>query len=123
MGLPAHTLLPMARFSGFLGRAVEVEYRAGDICLPASGTFVGDSGRSIFLEQHFEQQGKPRSFRWELPYQCILRIEEKREAAEPAQARVTIAPSAVKPRALGTAAGAAEEAPPFARSTSHPKIA
>lgn len=119
MGLPAHTLLPMARFSAFLGRAVEVEYRAGDICLPASGTFVGDSGRSIFLEQHFEQQGKPRSFRWELPYQCILRIEEKREAVPPDAA----AASAVRPRALGTAAGAAEEAPPFARGTSHPKIA
>jgi len=42
----------MARYSAFLGRFVDVQYRAGDICLPASGTFVGDSGRSIFLEQH-----------------------------------------------------------------------
>jgi hypothetical protein len=65
----------MARYSAFLGRAVEVQYRAGDICLPASGTFVGDSGRSIFLEQHYEQLGQPKNFRWEIPYQCIVRLE------------------------------------------------
>jgi len=66
----------MARYSAFLGRSVEVQYRAGDICLPASGTFVGDSGRSIFLEQHYEQHGQAKNFRWEIPYQCIVRLEE-----------------------------------------------
>lgn len=66
----------MARYSAFLGRRVEVQYRAGDICLPASGTFVADSGRSIFLEQHFEQAGRQRNFRWEIPYQYVIRIEE-----------------------------------------------
>jgi hypothetical protein len=66
----------MARYSAFLGRAVEVQYRAGDICLPASGTFVADSGRSIFLEQHYEQCGQQKNFRWEIPYQCIVRLEE-----------------------------------------------
>ena len=72
----------MARYSAFLGRAVEVQYRAGDICLPASGTFVADSGRSIFLEQHYEQRGQQKNFRWEIPYPCIVRLEE----AEPRQA-------------------------------------
>jgi len=67
---------PMARYSAFLGRAVEVQYRAGDICLPASGTFVADSGRSIFLEQHYEQLGQLKNFRWEIPYPCIVRLEE-----------------------------------------------
>jgi hypothetical protein len=66
----------MARYSVFLGRSVEVQYRAGDICLPASGMFVGDSGRSIFLEQHYEQHGQPKNFRWEIPYPCIVRLEE-----------------------------------------------
>jgi len=66
----------MARYSALLGRPVEVQYRAGDICLPASGTLVGDSGRSIFLEQHFEQQGQAKNFRWEIPYPCIVRLEE-----------------------------------------------
>ncbi|MGC1617513.1 MAG: hypothetical protein WA765_03390 [Candidatus Acidiferrum sp.] len=72
----------MARYSAFLGRRVEVQYRAGDILLPASGTFVADSGRSIFLEQSFEQRGLQRNFRWEIPYQYIVRLEEKATPVE-----------------------------------------
>src|SRR3984885_2070501 len=75
-------LCSMARYSAFLGRRVEVQYRAGDILLPASGTFVADSGRSIFLEQHFEQRGTEKHFRWEIPYQYIVRLEEKPEPPE-----------------------------------------
>jgi hypothetical protein len=67
----------MARYSAFLGRHVEVQYRAGDILLPASGIFVADSGRSIFLEQSFEQRGQHKHFRWEIPYQYLIHIEEK----------------------------------------------
>ncbi len=67
----------MARYSSFLGRRVEVQYRAGEILLPASGTFVADSGRSIFLEQNFEQRGQHKHFRWEIPYQYLVRIDEK----------------------------------------------
>jgi hypothetical protein len=74
----------MARYSAFLGLQVEVQYRAGDILLPASGTFVGDTGRSIFLEQNLEQRGQHRHFRWEIPYPCIVRLAEKPEAAGPA---------------------------------------
>ena len=76
------TKYSMARYSAFLGRRVEVQYRAGDILLPASGTFVADSGRSIFLEQHFEQRGSEKHFRWEIPYQYIVRLEEKAESTE-----------------------------------------
>ena len=72
----------MARYSAFLGRRVEVQYRAGDILLPASGTFVADSGRSIFLEQQFEQHGNHRQFRWEIPYQYIVRLGEKAEVGQ-----------------------------------------
>jgi hypothetical protein len=72
----------MARYSAFLGRRVEVQYRAGDVLLPASGIFVADSGRSIFLEQSLEQRGQPRHFRWEIPYQYIVRLEEKTEGSE-----------------------------------------
>ena len=82
----------MARYSAFLGSFVDVQYRAGDICLPASGTFVADSGRSIFLEQHYEQHGQPKNFRWEIPYQCIVRLEESETfrtvASEPAGLQV-----------------------------------
>jgi len=83
----------MARYSAFLGRRVQVQYRAGDILLPASGVFVADSGRSIFLEQHFEQRGKHGHFRWEIPYQCLVRIEEKPDSGVSANA----APVAAKP--------------------------
>ena len=69
----------MARYSSFLGRRVEVHYRAGDIVLPASGIFVADSGRSIFLEQSFIQRGQQKHFRWEIPYQYIVRLDEKSE--------------------------------------------
>ena len=72
----------MARYSSFLGHRVEVHYRAGDIVLPASGAFVADSGRSIFLEQSFVQRGQQKHFRWEIPYQYIVRLEEKPEVEE-----------------------------------------
>jgi hypothetical protein len=106
----------MARYSAFLGRKVEVHYRAGDICLPATGTFVADSGRSIFLEQRFDHQGTQKSFRWEVPYQYIVRIEQcppesasaapsilKVPAAEPA---VETAQEGIEPKANAAAAGA-----------------
>jgi hypothetical protein len=82
----------MARYSAFLGRRVEVQYRAGDILLPASGTFVADSGRSIFLEQIFEQRGSQKHFRWEIPYQYIVRLEEKKEPSPEASATSSGAP-------------------------------
>jgi len=71
----------MARYSSFLGLHVEVQYRAGDILLPASGTFVGDTGRSIFMEQNFEVRGQRKHFRWEIPYQYIVRLAEKTNPA------------------------------------------
>ncbi len=66
----------MARYSSFLGRRIEVVYRAGDIILPATGMLAADSGRSIFLEERFSQRGQVKTFRWEIPYQCIVRLTE-----------------------------------------------
>ena len=95
----------MARYSSFLGRRVEVQYRAGDILLPASGIFVADSGRSIFLEQNFEQRGQHRHFRWEIPYQYLIRIEEKPDSG----ASVNQAPSPVIPSSAPEASPASNE--------------
>ncbi|GEM_PF-491216 len=91
----------MARYSALLGRRVDVQYRAGDICLPASGTLVGDSGRSIFLEQHFEQRGQQKNFRWEVPYAYIVRIEEHApsDTSPETSQRVGAAVSAAVPQA------------------------
>ena len=83
----------MARYSAFLGRRVEVQYRAGDILLPASGIFVADSGRSIFLEQNFEQKGQHKHFRWEIPYQYLVRIEQMPDSGATANS----SPSTVSP--------------------------
>ncbi len=98
----------MARYSAFLGRRVEVQYRAGDILLPASGTFVADSGRSIFLEQTFEQRGSQRHFRWEIPYQYIVRLEEK---PEPAPAASQASSSTATASGTVTEAASKKEAP------------
>ena len=71
----------MARYGGLLGKRVEVHYRAGDVTLPATARMVADSGRSIFLEEHYVLRGRVQTFRWEIPYQCILRMEENRAPA------------------------------------------
>ena len=87
----------MAKYSAFLGRKVEVLYRAGDILLPACGTFVGDSGRCIFLEQHFLQKGLQKNFRWEIPYQYVVRLEEKGDPKAGAPAETVVSSPAPKP--------------------------
>lgn len=110
----------MARYSAFLGHWVEVQYRAGDIVLPASGIFVADSGRSIFLEQHVEQRGQRKHFRWEIPYQFVVRIEERPEPPAPvtppsrAVRQVFASPLSVETR---------ESAPSLLPLSNPPKIA
>lgn len=75
----------MARYASLLGRRVEVHYRAGEVTLPATALLVADSGRSIFLEEHCVLRGRTQTFRWEIPYSCILRLEESRKPSKPAQ--------------------------------------
>lgn len=66
----------MCRYHELLGRRVEVQYRAGDVVLPATGWLAADSGRSIFLEEKLMQRGQLKTFRWEIPYACILSLDE-----------------------------------------------
>ena len=66
----------MAKFNAFFGSRVEVQYRAGDILLPATGTLVADSGKSIFLEEKFCQRGTVKHFRWEIPYSSIVSLNQ-----------------------------------------------
>ena len=104
----------MARYFPFLGRRVEVQYRAGDILLPASGILVADSGRSIFLEQNFEQRGQHKHFRWEIPYQYLVRIEEKPDCGS--SVNTGSAPVSSKP-ALEPLASKSEDEPRSAAAT------
>jgi hypothetical protein len=66
----------MARYPELIGRRVDVQYRAGDVMLPATGTLVADSGKSIFLEEKLLQRGQVKTFRWEIPYRFISSISE-----------------------------------------------
>ena len=60
-----------------------VTYRAGDIVLPATGNLAADSGKSIFLEESYQQQGNVKTFRWEIPYPCIVELNECPEIPRP----------------------------------------
>jgi hypothetical protein len=73
----------MARYSDLLGRRIVVTYRAGDIVLPATGNLAADSGKSIFLEESYQQQGNIKTFRWEIPYPCIVELRECAEIPRP----------------------------------------
>jgi hypothetical protein len=94
----------MARYSGLLGRRIEVTYRAGQIVLPATGNLAADSGKSIFLEESYEQKGSVKTFRWEIPYPCILQLNECAEgpklSASMNAPHEEIAESAPEPGAL-----------------------
>jgi len=116
----------MARYSSFLGRRVEVHYRAGDVVLPASGTFVADSGRSIFLEQSLVQRGQQRHFRWEIPYQFIMRLEEKAEeekVGDPSNASAPATKTEPTDQASRAAASASAGTPALLPLRNRPKTA
>jgi hypothetical protein len=77
----------MPRFNVLLGKQVDVQYRASDIQLSASGKLVRDSGKSIFLEEQFAQGGTTKTLRLEIPYPCIARISE--HSSDPDSSEVT----------------------------------
>ena len=105
----------MASYSQFIGRHITVQYRTAGLLLPASGTLVADSGRSIFLEQHMHIRGKLSYFRWEIPYQYIHHIHRLQESAAPASES---APRTV-PQVVGDPADDTEyPIPPLARAAS-----
>jgi len=87
-----------------LGHRIVVTYRAGDIVLPATGNLAADSGKSIFLEESYQQQGQVKTFRWEIPYGCILELNECPEvpkaSASVQQPRQESAETARQPGAL-----------------------
>jgi hypothetical protein len=80
---PFIKLRRMATYSAILGHRIEVTYRAGDIVLPATGTLAADSGKSVFLEERYQQKGTLKTFRWEIPYACIIEIREIPEIPSP----------------------------------------
>lgn len=70
----------MADYANYIGKRIELRYKAGEKAVPASGTLVADSGRSIFLEEHFCRPAGVNQFRWEIPYSCIVSLWEQPQA-------------------------------------------
>jgi hypothetical protein len=66
----------MSKFLPLLGKRVEVNYRAGEVHMTAIGTLAVDSGQSIRLEDRFEQSGREKTMRMEIPYPSIVRVRE-----------------------------------------------
>jgi hypothetical protein len=77
----------MAQYSNLIGQRVEVDYRAGDVLLTATGKMAADTGKSIFLEEHSDQKGKTKTFRWEIPYPCILSVAQSLAPANASEQR------------------------------------
>jgi hypothetical protein len=74
----------MARYSAWVGKRVEVHYRAGDLQLSTAGTLASDSGKAIFVQERFSSGGNEKTMRVEIPYAYVLRVVEVRdEAAQP----------------------------------------
>jgi hypothetical protein len=80
--------LPVREFSHLIGKRVEARYRAGELRLSAVGNLVSDSGLSVCIEDRFEQNGREKKMRLEIPYQHIFAIEEKMERVAPAPLQV-----------------------------------
>jgi hypothetical protein len=74
-GRPRQTAC-VARYSALMGRRIGITYRAGDVVLPAKGILAADSGKSIFLEELYNPTGITKTFRWEIPYVCIIELRE-----------------------------------------------
>lgn len=84
----------MARYTAFLGKRVEVHYRAGELQLSTIGTLVSDTGKAIFVQERFSSGGKEKTMRVEVPYAYVIRVTEARE--EPSQSRVVPKPAKKK---------------------------
>ncbi|MGH9698921.1 MAG: hypothetical protein ACRD5R_01335 [Candidatus Acidiferrales bacterium] len=64
----------MERFASFMGKRVQVHYRAADMNLSAVGNLVSDNGKSLFLEEKFSQSGRNKTMRVVIPHECVIRL-------------------------------------------------
>jgi hypothetical protein len=93
---PRDTGFVMERYSALVGKRVEAHYRTGDIHLSAVGVLVSDTGKTIFLEEHFSEGGKKKTIRVEIPYEYVLRILEAKN--EPSASSSKPGASAASPK-------------------------
>jgi hypothetical protein len=69
-------MVTVKRYSLFIGKRVEAQYRVADIHQSSVGTLVSDTGESIFIEERFSQNGRNKTMRVEIPYSYVIRIAE-----------------------------------------------
>ena len=81
-----HKLPSMAHYPALIGKRVRALYRAGGLYLTACGSLVGESVRSVFIEERFSRNGKEKMFRIEIPHRCLLRIAESKPPSNPLDA-------------------------------------
>jgi hypothetical protein len=72
----------MIRYSSFVGKRVEAQYRVADIHQKSVGTLVIDTGRSVIVEEHLVQGGRKKTMRVEVPYEYVIRIVEAPQSSE-----------------------------------------
>jgi hypothetical protein len=66
----------MGRYTSFVGKRVEVDYRSVDVHFFAVGVLVSDTEKSICLEDRFSSGGKDKTIRFEIPYTYVIRVVE-----------------------------------------------
>jgi len=96
----------------------EVERVAGEsaaISCPPRATFVGRFPGPFHLpEQSFEQRGQHKHFRWEIPYQYLVRIEEKPDSGASANGvAATAAPKSAAEAQVASKPGDSLSVPPL----------
>jgi hypothetical protein len=72
----------MIRYSSFVGKRVEAQYRVADIHQKSVGTLVIDTGRSVIVEEHLVQGERKKTMRVEIPYEYVIRIVEAPQSSE-----------------------------------------
>jgi hypothetical protein len=72
----------MIRYSSFVGKRVEAQYRVADIHQKSVGTLVIDTGHSVIVEEHLVQGGRKKTMRIEIPYEYVIRIIEALQSSE-----------------------------------------
>lgn len=66
----------MPEFTSLIGKRIEVNYRAGDIRMTATGTLTVDSGEFIRIEDRLSQSGREKTVRVEIPYPSLVRVRQ-----------------------------------------------
>lgn len=64
------------RYSGWLGKRVEVHYRSAGMQLSVTGILASDSGKFLYLEDGPSAGDGRKTLRVAIPCACVLRVEE-----------------------------------------------